>query len=112
MVKEKKGKGVIKNDDTMLSIIRLSKWFGVLEESYYLIINNILLFLGVGFMSFSLLSFKHGRYCDGTPTDHYSCLNSATFYEYTPGIIFLFVIGALLVSYWYIKRTTTVYYGE
>ena len=84
----------------------------VLKSYYYLIIDNITLFTGVTFVSFSLLNFKHGRYCDGTIADYYDCVNSATYYEYDWKIILLFVIGTLLITFWYLKQKAQVDYEE
>lgn len=84
----------------------------VLKSYYYFIIDNISLFMGVAFISFSLLCFDHGRYCDGTEADYYGCVNSATYYEYDWKIILLFVVGTLLVTFWYLKQKAQVYCEE
>ena len=78
------------------------------QDVYYLILDNTFLFIGVVFMASSILNFDHGRYCDGTIVDHYSCVNSATFYEYSTTAIFVFIFGVICTSFWYVKRNTTI----
>ena len=85
-----------------------------LQESYYIVMYNILLFVGIIFTFSSFLSFDHHRYCDGgvVLTDHYSCTNSAVYYEYDTTTIVLFITGVLLIAFWYLRRNTQIYYGE
>lgn len=79
-----------------------------IQDGYYLIVDNLFLFFGVACMAISLLNFSHDRYCDGTVADHYACVNSATYYEYSGFMVFLFVLGALSTAFWYVKRNTTI----
>ncbi|MCK5027779.1 MAG: hypothetical protein KAS07_05160 [Candidatus Pacebacteria bacterium] len=80
----------------------------VFRDAYYLTLDNIFLFIGVILMASSFLNFDHDRYCDGTFADHYACVNSATFYEYSTATIFVFVLGAVFIVFWYVKRNTTI----
>lgn len=77
-----------------------------IADVYYTVAYNLSAFLGVGLMAFSVLNFNRGRYCDGTPADHFSCLNSATYYEYSWLMIGLFVFGSLCLTYWCVRRKT------
>jgi hypothetical protein len=66
--------------------------------------KNLSLFIGVAMTVWGLLHFSSGRYCDGTAADHFSCINSATYYFYDEWTILVVIFGALLITHWLLSR--------
>ena len=102
------------NKNTVVNPIKTSDIKLFFKEGYYVIVYNILFFVGIILTFSSLLSFDHHRSCDGglKLTDHYSCTNPAFYYEYSIDAIVVFVVGILLMAFWYLKRNTQIYYGD
>jgi hypothetical protein len=67
--------------------------------------KNLSLFAGIAMTVWGLLHFSSGRYCDGTSADHFSCINSATYYFYDVWTILVVIFGALLITHWLLSRS-------
>ncbi len=103
---------VVSYDSNIVKKIWWESIMPVFREYYYLIVDNLMLFVGVVLVSSSILNFDHSRYCDGLRSDNYACVNSATIYDYSTSTILLFVLGFLCITLWYVKRTTPIVYEE
>lgn len=75
-----------------------------IKNVYYIVVDNISLFLGMTLSVFSLTSFMHGRECDGTTASHFACTNPSVYYYYPLYIKALLVIGLGAIIYWFLKR--------
>lgn len=91
------------NEDTAVGGQPKSKHHGLLYEYYQIAREHITLLLGLILISSGLLRFKSGRYCDGNPSDFFTCTNSATYYYYPTYTIVVIVVGVLLVALWKLK---------
>lgn len=76
----------------------------VMQKNFSIIKSNITLFLGFGISIFSLLNFSSDKYCDGNTATHFSCIHPSTYYYYETHIIFLFIVGIFLITFWHLKR--------
>jgi hypothetical protein len=61
------------------------------------------LFFGVALFCIGLLSFDHGKYCDGNTADYLSCTRPETYYYFGYLDIALVVVGISLVLIWALK---------
>jgi hypothetical protein len=77
-----------------------------LKNVYYIIYDNISVFIGSALSAYAVLSFSHGRECDGLPNTHVACTNPAVYYEYPLFSILLFTFGVVCITFWLVKRDT------
>jgi len=74
------------------------------KEYYYVMKDNITLFLGLILISSGILSFRSDRYCEGNPNDYYGCVNPATYYYYSTTTIVIIVMGVLMLAFWRLRK--------
>jgi hypothetical protein len=77
-----------------------------IKNTYYIMVDNLSLFLGVVLSVTSLVSFSHGRECDGTTATYYACTNPDVYYYYTIPATFFLVVGVVSIVFWFVKRDT------
>lgn len=65
------------------------------------------LFFGVALFCVGLLSFEHGKYCDGNAADYLSCTRPATYYYFDDMDITLVIAGIFFILLWVLKPVKT-----